>query len=212
MLEEEEGIPSRLQPSAEVYIPKAEPNAERKKEDEEAGQGPDNHDGKAGHESQGLAVEKGEKKKDSHSEMSSCGSHSKGRETLTGMAHMVRVAEKNVQDVEQEMIENGWTLSSQTNWDRPNVNVCTARGAKTLHKHLRKKLEARQKELQKMKDDKKKVTKKAKKVDKKKVTKKAKKVATKKATKKAKKVAKKKVTKKAKKVAKKKAPKKAKKK
>ena len=45
MLEEEEGIPSRLQPSAGVYIPKAEPNAERKKEDEEAGQGPDNHDG-----------------------------------------------------------------------------------------------------------------------------------------------------------------------
>ena len=157
MFEEEEGIPkSRLQASAGVYIPKAEPNAKRK-EDEEAGQGPDNHDGKAGHESQGLAVEKGEKKKDSHSEMSSCGSHSKGRETLTGMAHMVRVAEKNVQDVEQEMIENGWTLSSQTNWDRPNVNVCTARGAKTLHKHLRKKLEARQKELQKMKDDKKKV-------------------------------------------------------
>ena len=157
MLEEEEGIPSRLQPSAEVYIPKAEPNAERKKEDEEAGQGPDNHDGKAGHGSQGPSVEKGEKKKDSHSEMRSCGSHSKGGETLTGMAHMVRIAEKNVQDVEQEMIENGWTLSSQTNWDRPNVNVCTARGARTLYKHLRKKLEARQKELQKMKDDKKKV-------------------------------------------------------
>ena len=36
MLEEEEGILSRLQPSAEVYIPKAEPNAKRK-EDEEAG-------------------------------------------------------------------------------------------------------------------------------------------------------------------------------
>ena len=157
MLEEEEGIPSRLQPSAGVYIPKAEPNAERKKEDEEAGQGPDNHDGKAGHGSQGLSVEKGENEKDSHSEMLSCGSHSKGGETLTGMAHMVRIAEKNVQVVEQEMIENGWILSSQTNWDRPNVNVCTARGARTLHKHLRKKLEARQKELQKMKDDKKKV-------------------------------------------------------
>ena len=76
---------------------------------------------------------------------------------MIGMAHMVRIAEKNVQVVEQEMIENGWILSSQTNWDRPNVNVCTARGARTLHKHLRKKLEARQKELQKMKDDKKKV-------------------------------------------------------
>ena len=96
MLEEEEGIPSRLQPSAGVYIPKAELNAERKKEDEEAGQGPDNHDGKAGHGSQGLSVEKGEKEKDSHSEMRSCGSHSKGGETLTGMAHMVRTAEKNV--------------------------------------------------------------------------------------------------------------------
>ena len=81
----------------------------------------------------------------------------KGGETLTGMAHMVRTAEKNVQVVEQEMTENGWTLSSQTNWDRPNVNVCTARGARTLYKHLRKKLEARKKELQKMKDDKKKV-------------------------------------------------------
>ena len=157
MLEEEEGIPSRLQPSAGVYIPKAEPSAERKKEDEEAGQGPDNHDGKAGHGSQGLSVEKGEKKKDSHSEMRSCGSHSKGGETLTGMAHMVRIAEKNVQVVEQEMTENGWTLSSQTNWDRPKVNVCTASGARTLHKHLQKKLEARKKELQKMKDDKKKV-------------------------------------------------------
>ena len=134
MLEEEEGIPSRLQPSAGVYIPKAEPSAERKKEDEEAGQGPDNHDGKAGHGSQGLSV--------------------KGGETLTGMAQRVRIAEKNVQVVEQELAENGWTLSSQTNWDRPNVNMCTARGAKILIKHLRKKLEARKKELQKMKDDK----------------------------------------------------------
>ena len=33
----------------------------------------------------------------------SCGSHSKGGETLTGMAHMVRIAEKNVQVVEQEI-------------------------------------------------------------------------------------------------------------
>ena len=157
MLEEEEGIPSRLQPSAGVYIPKAEPNAERKKEDEEAGQGPDNHDGKAGHGSQGLSVEKGENEKDSHSEMLSCGSHSKGGETLTGMAHMVRTAEKNVQVVEQEMTENGWILSSQTNWDRPNVKLCTAKGARTLIKHFRKKLKVRQAELKKMKDDKKKV-------------------------------------------------------
>ena len=157
MLEEEEGIPSRLQPSAGVYIPKAEPNAERKKEDEEAGQGPDNHDGKAGHGSQGLSVEKGEKEKDSHSEMLSCGSHSKGGETLTGMAHMVRTAETNVQVVEQEMTENGWILSSQTNWDRPNVKLCTAKGARTLIKHFWKKLKVRQAELKKMKDDKKKV-------------------------------------------------------
>ena len=144
MLEEEEGIPSRLQPSAGVYIPKAELNAERKKEDEEAGQGPDNHDGKAGHGSQGLSVEKGENEKDSHSEMLSCGSHSKGGETLTGMAHMVRTAEKNVQVVEQEMTENGWILSSQTNWDRPNVKLCTAKGARTLIKHFWKKLKVRQ--------------------------------------------------------------------
>ena len=89
-------------------------------------------------------MENGEKK-DSHSEMRSCGPHSKGGETLTGMAHIVRTAETNVQVVEQEMTENGWTLSSQTNWDRPNVRVCTAKGARTLHKHLRKKLEARQK-------------------------------------------------------------------
>ena len=47
---------------------------------------------------------------------------------MTGMAHMVSIAEKNVQVVEQEMTENGWALSSQTNWDRPNVNMCTARG------------------------------------------------------------------------------------
>ena len=76
---------------------------------------------------------------------------------MTGMAHMVRIAEKNVQVAEQEMKQNGCILSSQTNWDRPNMNVCTARGARTLHKHLRKKLEARQKESQKMEDDKKKV-------------------------------------------------------
>jgi len=33
------------------------------------------------------------------------------------------------------------------------VKVCTAKGARTLLKHLRKKLEARQAELKKMKDN-----------------------------------------------------------